>query len=285
MYSQRITRTRRTAIVLAVDCSTSMQEMTAINDMPMSKAEAIAFACNYLVDELMALATRHDGLRDYYDIAIIGYSGDGIESLLPDEGFNSIANLATIAPAARDYTFVCNDPLLGRCDISYAIRPWIEAKATGSTPMFEALTLASELVERWCADPANRNSFPPMVFNISDGEPTDATIDEMITIAERIKQSATTDGNALLFNLHLGNESSQRPVVFPRECNFRSECPHQNMLFRMSSRLPERLEAAMTSATDEHHADRGPYRCVAFNASFSELMSMLNIGSESIANN
>ena len=96
MYEQRITRTHRTAIILVIDCSTSMQELTTINNLRMSKADAIAFACNYLIDELMALATRHDGLRNYYDIAIIGFSGDGIVSLLPSEGFISIAQLALL---------------------------------------------------------------------------------------------------------------------------------------------------------------------------------------------
>lgn len=279
MYEQRITRNHRTAIVLVIDCSTSMQEMTTINDLKMSKAEAIAFACNYFIDELMALATRHDGLRDYYDIAIVGYSGEGIESLLPTEGFNSIAHLATIAPELCDYTFTCDDPIDGPCKMSFAIRPWVEAKATGSTPMFEALTEAARLVEEWCHASDNSQSFPPMVFNISDGEPTDGTRDEMISIAERIKGCSTSDGNALLFNLHLGSNTSQRPVCFPRDYNFMSECPHQNMLFRMSSLLPERMERTIA----ERRADRGPYRCVAFNASFGELMSMLNIGSESIS--
>ena len=258
-----------------------MQETTSINDLRMSKAEAIAFASNYLIDELMALATRYDGLRDYYDIAIIGYSGDGIESLLPAEGFHSIAHLETIAPEKHAYSFICNDIVAGECKTTYHIRPWVKAKATGSTPMFEALSAVGDLVERWCANPANRESFPPMVFNISDGEPTDATIDELISVADRIKRTATTDGNTLLFNIHLGNDSSQRPVTFPREYNFLSECPHQNMLFRMSSILPEELE----SAIEEQRADRGPYRCVAFNASFAEVMSMLNIGSESILRN
>ena len=281
MYEQRITRTHRTAIILVIDCSTSMQELTTINNLRMSKADAIAFACNYLIDELMALATRHDGLRNYYDIAIIGYSGDGIESLLPAEGFNSIAQLALLAPEKRNYTFVCNDSAIGECSMTYSIRPWIEAKATGSTPMFEALSAVADLVEDWCSNPVNRHSFPPLVFNISDGEPTDATINEMITIAERVKHTSTNDGNTLLFNIHLGSNTSQQPITFPREYNYTSECPHQNMLFRMSSLLPKNLESMM----EEQRADKGPYRCVAFNASFGELMSMLNIGSESISRN
>ncbi|MBP3433036.1 MAG: VWA domain-containing protein [Alistipes sp.] len=281
MYEQRITRAHRTAIVLVVDCSTSMQEMTTINNLVMPKAEAIAFASNYLIDELMALATRYDGLRDYYDIAIIGYSGDGVESLLPADGFNSIAHLATIAPEKRDFTFICKDVVDEDCSTTYAIRPWVDAKATGSTPMFEALAMVADLVEKWCNEPTNRQSFPPMVFNISDGEPTDGTIDELISIAERIKHTATKDGNTLLFNIHLGNNTAQHPVTFPCEYNYTSECPHQNMLFRMSSLLPEGLESAL----EEQRADHGPYRCVAFNASFGELMSILNIGSESVKRN
>ena len=71
------------------------------------------------------------------------------------------------------------------------------------------------------------------------------------------------------------------PVTFPRDYNYTSECPHQNMLFRMSSLLPESLESVL----EEQRTERGPYRCVAFNASFGELMSILNIGSESATRN
>ena len=64
MYEQRITRTHRTAIILVVDCSTSMQEITTINNLVMSKSEAIAFACNYLIDELL-LRNNPEHLRSY----------------------------------------------------------------------------------------------------------------------------------------------------------------------------------------------------------------------------
>ena len=279
MYTRRITRIHRTAIVVAVDCSTSMQCPTKINNLVMTKAEAIAFACNFLIDELLALATRHDGVRNYYDVAILGYSGDGVESLLPNEGFHSITHLANIAPATRDYHFDSIIPTGEHCTASYAIRSWIEPKATGNTPMFEALSEVSRLVEEWCSEEHNRESFPPIVFNISDGEPTDASHYEMISVAERIKASGTRNGNTLLFNLHLGSDIANKAITFPREYDFASECRHQNMLFRMSSILPNNLE----SLVKEQRIEQGPYRCVAFNATFSEVMAMLNIGSESIS--
>ncbi len=88
MYSKPITHLNRGAIVIAVDCSMSMQEHTFLNNISMSKIEAVAVVCNYLIDELLERATRHGEVRNYYDIAVLGYSGDEIQSLLPTTSTN-----------------------------------------------------------------------------------------------------------------------------------------------------------------------------------------------------
>ena len=39
--------------------------------------------------------------------------------------------------------------------------------------MYEMFTAVTALAERWCGEPQNAESFPPIVFNITDGELTD----------------------------------------------------------------------------------------------------------------
>ncbi len=46
---------------------------------------------------------------------------------------------------------------------------WVEPHAAGQTPMCEALRRIRDLAAAWCAEAAHAASFPPIVFNITDG--------------------------------------------------------------------------------------------------------------------
>ena len=248
-----------------------------VSNAPMSKAEAVALACNFLVDEFLALATRHDGVRNYYDIAILSYSGHGIKSMLSGDGFVSITELAKDIPPLRHYSFEQRRPDGGTTYASFDLHSWVHPTAYGDTPMHEALSRVYDMIDEWCHDERNRDSFPPLVFHISDGECTDADPHTLISLAERIMACSTNDGNTLIFNIHLTTDSEQRPLSFPSEHSIKTSLRHQYLLYRMSSILPERMERMINNKRDI-----APYRCVAINASFSELMMMLNIGSESV---
>ena len=91
MYTQSITRNRRTAFVLAIDFSGSMNERIRFDRRTTTKAEAVATVANRLLFELTERARRSDGIRDYYDIALVGYAGGGTLPLLGERGFHSIA--------------------------------------------------------------------------------------------------------------------------------------------------------------------------------------------------
>ena len=91
MYTQEITRRHRTAFVLMLDRSASMQGRVRFGRMMMTKAEAVAFTANALVTELVDRSRRTDGVRNYYDVAIVGYGGDGVEMLTSEDGFSSIS--------------------------------------------------------------------------------------------------------------------------------------------------------------------------------------------------
>ena len=63
----------------------------------------------------------------------------------------------------------------------------MEPEAAGQTPMCEALRRVRDIAAAWCADPAHAESFPPMVFNITDGEASDSDEEELAQIAGRIR--------------------------------------------------------------------------------------------------
>lgn len=282
MYTQTITRQNRGAILIAIDCSLSMSERINFNNLNISKAEAVALICNYILDELLALATRGREVRNYYDIAVLGYHDDVVESMLPtpNDGFVAIDTLATYCPPPKNISFDqfhYNRPVGGA---TFTLHPWITPQISGTTPMYKALLRIEELVEEWCQRPENQNSFPPIVLNITDGEYSDGTTEDMLTVADNIKSLSTAGGKTLLLNIQLSTHDSKGGFAFPEEHGFYSICPYRRMLFHMSSTLPQNMEPLVKELINP--LSYGPYRCVAFNASINELFMILNIGSQSV---
>lgn len=284
MYQKLISHRNRAAIVILIDGSVSMKKWTKIKEMPIRKSEVAAMVANFIIDELLVRATRNHEVRNYYDIAAIGYSGNGIESLLPGDGdgFTAIDRLAEYTPQLKHHFIDHKTPDNRYINASFMLHPWVEPTAVGSTPMYDALVHVKDLVSQWCANPDNQDSFPPLVFHITDGDCGDACDNDMLDIAERLTNTHTNDGNTLFINVHLSSsdDSGNYCEIFPAEKTFYTDDPDRMLLFRMSSAIPKSLEPAISDML--HRRYRGTYRAVAFNASVCEILSVINIGSESI---
>lgn len=282
MYNSRITREHRTAFVLLCDMSGSMAENVDWRGQKVTKAYAVANIINRFIDELINRSRREDGVRDYFDIAVLEYSGSGVSPLLsPETDFISVAELIKRPVPAHTYTELRN--LAGGNQILSTVtqRRWIEPRAEGNTPMGAALDAAGKLAAKWCARPANRESFPPMVINITDGEASDADHSELCALAERVCAVATDDGNTLLFNIHLAEAGDREPVLsFPSSIG---ELPHHRyvrLLYDMSSAVPECFNETVGGG---RKGCAPPFRAMSFNCPIDELFSMLVIGSLSIS--
>ena len=157
MYTQSITRSHRTAFILAIDQSGSMAEKLLFRGRQATKAEAVAEVTNRLLFELIERARRSDEVRDYYDIAVLGYSGDGIVSLLNDpEPLVPVSRLAAL-PVDFAETVVERRMPDGEATFRKISMPaWIAPKAVGQTPMYEALLQIRDLTQAWCTNPAQR---------------------------------------------------------------------------------------------------------------------------------
>ena len=282
MYTQSITRTHRTAFILLIDGSGSMSERIRFAGRAMSKSEAVTDITNGLLFELIERARRNDGVRDYYDIAVLGYSGnDEVYSLLPGtQPMHSVTELAALEPQVRRRTIECRQP-----DGSIALREvptpvWVEATAAGQTPMYEAMRQARDLAAAWCAHPAHAGSFPPTIFNITDGEATDCSEEELIAISEQIRTLGTSDGKVLLLNIHIAADDTQRTVFFPSEEETDLPNRYASTLYRASSVMPAIFNEAIREAKGPGALP--PFRGMSYNASLDELIAMLNIGSISV---
>ena len=282
MYTQSITRSHRTAFILLIDGSGSMAEEIRYLGKRMTKAEAVALITNGMLFELVERARRSDGVRDYYDIAVLSYSGnDEVYSLLPD-GRETIpvSELAAREMPTRREIVEVRMP-----DGSTALREipvpaWIAPEAAGQTPMYEALDRAREIAEAWCRNPEHAESFPPTVFNITDGEATDCSEEELLHICQRLRSVRTCDGNVLLVNIHIAPDDSQQSVFFPSEEE--AACPNRyaRLLYDCSSPMPEVFNEAIREAKGPGALP--PFRGMSFNASAEQLIAMLNIGSISV---
>ena len=282
MYTQSITRTHRTAIILAIDGSGSMAEKIRFRNRQMTKAEAVATITNGMLFELIERARRSDGIRDYYDIAVIGYSGDDeVRSLLPDgEELVPVSALAAREMPVRTEVIEHRLP-----DGSIALREipapsWIESQAAGQTPMCEALRRVRDIAAEWTARAANAESFPPVVFNITDGEATDCDDAELRAVAGQIKSLRTADGNVLLVNIHIAAGDTPRTVFFPSAEEASYPNRYAEVLYDCSSPMPEVFNEAIREAKGPGALP--PFRGMSFNASAEELITMLNIGSISV---
>ena len=282
MYSQEITRRHRTAFIIALDQSTSMQEEVRFGRLKMSKAEAVAYTANILITELIDRSRRKDGVRNYYDIAVVGYSDDEVRMLLSEDGFVSVKSLAERIPEAVTISFEESMPDKTTALIKHHIHPWIEPKAEGNTPMYEALLRIREMVEEWCEQEQNRQSFPPIVFNITDGEASDCDDNELRYAADMLRRTGTEDGQTLLINIHLSTDLSLPSMIFPMAEELLSANRYARLLAECSSLMPESFNAEIGEL--KISASTPPYRGMGYNASVIELLSIINIGSRSITN-
>lgn len=278
MYAQSITRAHRTAFVIAIDRSGSMAEPVWYGDRCLSKAEAVAEVTDRLLFELIERARRSDGVRDYYDIAVMGYAGDGAESLLGGPcAFVPVTELAERQVPLRRSAMSFVGPDGSRTVRTVTMPAYIAPAAAGETPMYLALNEVCELLRSWCFDMRHADSFPPVVFNITDGEASDCDEAELQAVCRRIRSLRAV----LLIHIHIASQGGVRRLLFPTADEI-ARCGNRyaQLLFDASSEVPPVLCDAVREVRGD--AAQPPFRGMSFNASIVELLAMLNIGSISI---
>lgn len=254
----------------------------------MSKAKAVAIITNSLLDELILRSTHHDGTRDYYDVALIGYADERVYSLTESKPcFVPVVSLTNRNPERVEFTVERHLPTGETSIVTESVPGWIRPHASGSTPMYEMLSVVADLVEEWCAAPQNADSFPPVVFHITDGEPTDCEYQSLREAAARLRRASTRDGETLLINIHLASEPAEdaEPVeslIFPRMDEIAGVGATARLLADISSVMPEPFNSAICQLRDDHA--QPPFVAMSYNANIVDALAMLNIGSYSVTN-
>ncbi len=279
MYQARITNKNPLRVIILLDHSGSMAEETIYRGRKMSKSEALSITINMLLGEIVARSRREEGIRDYFDIAIFGYCGNGVTSLLAPMGkFITPSELAQKAGVRiHNFEFERIMPSGNVVVSSHPLHVWIEPQAMGDTPMGAAMEQAYRMLRKL----RNKNSFPPIVFNITDGEASDADAATLTAIAEKIVGTSTNEGNSLLFNIHLSSRG-QNAVVFPSSSSQLPDERYAQLLYKISSTLPDCFDKALTAMYPDVTL---PVKAMSHNCSVAEIFSMLQIGTISILTN
>lgn len=280
-YTAQITRDSPSAFIFLLDQSGSMSEKISFRNEKISKSEAVALIVNETLNDIINRCQKADEVRDYFEIAVIGYGGKNQdkanfawEGSLESKTFVSTSALATSFLSKKDIEFEQN--IRGMIvKEKKPFRTWIRPLAEKLTPMRHALQLTAELLEDWLVRHRNKDIFPPIVINITDGEATDGKEKELIQAAHRIKDLHTTDGNVLLLNVHLSS-AANTSVLFPTYSHELPNNEYAQLLFKMSSDMPAVYNSDIARYTGRDTS--GAYTGMAFNADAKALISMMQIG-------
>lgn len=268
-YESQISRTQPTAFLFLVDQSYSMTDKMSTGK---SKADFVADVLNKTITELVAKCSKSEGVRDYFEIGIIGYGHETVANALQGELAGNVINPISLLEQnpikIEERKKKMDDGAGGIIELAVKFPIWYNARANGGTPMRAALTMAAEELVEWCD--RYPESYPPTVLHITDGESTDGNPEE---IAEKLKQISTIDGDVLVFNLHVST-SGEEPISFPAgEMSLNDE--YSKMLFRMSSLLP----AGLTSyAQEKGYKVSGESKGFILNAEASDIVDFFDIG-------
>jgi hypothetical protein len=270
-YSAEISRSNPSCFLFLIDRSASMADQFGSGEDRRKKADGVADAINRLLQNLVIKCAKAEGVRDYYHVGVIGY-GEAVEPAfsgrLAGKNLVPVSEIAENPARVEERTRKVSDGAGGLVDQTVKFPIWFEAEAKGGTPMSRALTRAHSVLSSFLE--AHPDCFPPIVINISDGEATDGNPSAP---AATLKQLASSDGNALLFNLHLSSHNAA-PVEFPSHTEVLPD-KHARLLYDMSSVLPEYMR---TIAQQEGYAINENSRGFVFNADIVSVIQFLDIG-------
>ena len=269
-YTAEISRTHPSCFVFLIDQSGSMQEGWA-GESGKNKAEGLSTIVNRLLQNLVLKCAKSEGVRDYYDVGVIGYGatvGPAFSGALAGKELVPVGEIANQPARIEERSKKVDDGAGGVLDQNVKFPIWFDAVANGGTPMCQAMARAQSILSRWVAE--QPTSFPPIVINITDGQATDG---DPAAAAAALKDLKTEDGQVLLFNIHVSSTPSS-PVEFPSgEPGLPDD--YARLLFRMSSPLPDYMKVI---AGEEGFPIGDSPRGFVFNGDMVSVIRFLDIG-------
>jgi len=264
-----ISRSNPTCYIFLIDQSGSMSEGIA-NQPGRIKADVLKDMINRFIYNLVIKCTREDGVRNYFYVSVIGYGlnvGSAFVGPLANKDLVSLSEIADMP--ARIEERLKEDGAGGVVKTKFPI--WFDAIADGQTPMCQALNKAKGILGEWLSQ--HPNCHPPIVINMTDGAATDGN---PLIPAEELKNFKSTEGNVLLYNIHLSSGSATA-IMLP---NNEKKLPDQyaQLLYTMSSPLTE-YQITYANKAHEMHLEKNSKGFV-YNADATNVFLALDIGTQ-----
>lgn len=291
-YATRITSINPTAFVLLIDQSESMSsEMMDNKGNLVAKAKQLALIVNKFLDEILLTCRSTDLIKDYFDIVIIGYGRlnedkksvvkIAWEGLLEGKAWINVNTLRNFS-LRKEVIKVQNNRNFGPRELEEEINVWIEPYSEGLTPMKEALDYTTGLLGSWIEN--HPNSFPPIVFNITDGYATDVTNQSEIVLAsEKLKNLSTSDGNVLLINCLFSDDVQQlKEFPFLHERNIFESDEYELALYDGSSLLPPKIKRIISNIYKNPDYLTEETKGVVFANDIERIIKFLEIGTQTL---
>ena len=281
-YTADISRANPACFLFLIDQSGSMSGALA-GQPGQRKMDQAADAINRILDTVAQRCSQGMDIRDYFHIGIIGYNTDGsgrptitsaLQGTSPEQPFMSISQVVDVAEVEERQVRE-SDGAGGLVEVSRRFPIWLRPHAEYGTPMCRALEIAAQALQQWVGQ--YPDSFPPIVINVSDGAASDGNPEGP---AQSIANLQTSDGNALLFNVHL-SEIAATPVQYPDQEELLPQDDYAQTMFRISSALPESSRSQATSLDLPVNEDSRGY---VFNADMVALVQFLDIGTRAASN-
>lgn len=231
-YSAEISRQNPSCFLFVIDQSGSMSDN--FSSPPKSKAQGVSDAINKLLSNLVIKCAKSEGVRDYYYVGVLGYGskiGPAFSGPISGIDLVSISEIANNPARIEERVKKVDDGAGGLVDQTIKFPVWFDPTASGGTPMTQAFKMANKIIEDWIKQ--HPDCFPPTVIHITDGESTDGNPSAEMTNLTNLYSS---DGNVLLFNLHLSANSNARTIEFPNNTELLPD-QYSEMLFSTASKL------------------------------------------------
>lgn len=271
-YAAEISRTNPSCFLFLVDQSGSMGKPFG-GQSGKIKAQGVSDAINRLLQNLVLKCAKSEGIRDYFHVGVIGY-GQGVAAAfggnLAGRCLVPISDVANNPLRVEQRTRKVDDGAGGLLDQKFKFPMWFEPTNDGKTPMCAAFNLARKTISEFIG--RYGSSYPPLIVNITDGMATDGNPEQA---AQALRQLSTSDGSVLLFNAHVSSRPD-RAIEFPdKEAGLPDD--YAKLLFRMSSPLPPKLQAA---AQGEGFSVTPATRGFVFNADLVSVIRFMDIGTK-----
>lgn len=262
-------------IILLVDQSGSMGEDYTDGK---NKAEFTALVINRTINDLIFTNSAGDKIKDRVFISIIGYGGQGGNSV-DDIRSDYLSAFADSPLRIEKVKKKVSDGAGGLVEIEEEMAIYLDPTCprNGLTPMGEALDFAKQLIEGWISKKPDNPA--PVIINVSDGMPyaggsANDDTEKAITIANSIMNINTNDGNPIIFNVHLGQPPFKESMFETSEANISDG--EGKFLFKISSKVPETYrDAARKYGFVTSEDSRG----FVSNAGPDTLIKFINFGS------